>query len=227
MQRKTILLVEDEEDIASLIKLHAEMAGYDLLIESDGLQGALAIEQKCPDLVLLDIMLPGQNGLDICRKMKNNIKTRSIPIIMLTAKGEEVDIILGLELGADDYITKPFSPKVLISRIGAVLRRYDGKTIQSDIISFGPYSLNLQRYEFRKHDQIINLTPSEFNILKKLANNPEKVLTRNQLLDEIQDEDAIVIDRNIDVHIASLRKKIGPDFNWIETVRGIGYRFKS
>jgi len=146
---------------------------------------------------------------------------------MLTAKGEEVDIILGLELGADDYITKPFSPKVLISRIGAVLRRYDGKTIQSDIISFGPYSLNLQRYEFRKHDQIINLTPSEFNILKKLANNPEKVLTRNQLLDEIQDEDAIVIDRNIDVHIASLRKKIGPDFNWIETVRGIGYRFKS
>ncbi len=226
MQKPKIVLIEDEEDIAALIKLQADISGYKLHAEVDGLNGLRAIEREKPDLVILDIMLPGQSGLDVCRKMKSNPDLREIPVIMISAKSEELDVILGLELGADDYVTKPFSPKILFSRVRAVLRRGKEPPEKAPkVIVFGTFTMEVERYQLRKKDKPITLTLSEFGILKRLVMNKGKVLTRNQLLDDIQNSDAFVVDRNIDVHIASLRKKMGPNFNWIETVRGVGYRF--
>jgi two-component system alkaline phosphatase synthesis response regulator PhoP len=226
MHRKRILLIEDEEDIASLIKLQAEALGYKLHVEVDGINGFHAVEREKPDLVILDLMLPGQNGLDVCRKIKSHPDLRAIPVVILTAKSEEIDIVLGLELGADDYVAKPFSPKVLFSRIKAVLRRAKEPEKTAKVLKFGEFSLDVDRYLLKKGDYIVPITLSEFGILRRLIAHRGKVLTRNQLLDDIQNEDAFIVDRNIDVHIAALRKKLGPSFIWIETVRGVGYRFK-
>lgn len=223
--KQKILLVEDEEDIAALIKLQAELSGYKLIVEVDGINGYRAVEREVPDLVILDIMLPGQSGLDVCRKIKHNPDYKHIPIIILSAKSEELDVVLGLELGADDYVTKPFSPKVLFSRIKAVLRRGRETEKAPKSVPFGEFTLEIDRYLLRRHDKYIPLTLSEFGILRRLILNRGKVLTRNQLLDDVQNDDAFIVDRNIDVHIAALRKKLGPNFRWIETVRGVGYRF--
>jgi two-component system alkaline phosphatase synthesis response regulator PhoP len=225
-QKKRILLVEDEEDIAALIKLQAELSGYRLHIEVDGINGFRAVEREKPDLVILDVMLPGENGLDVCRKIKSSPELKNIPIIILSAKGEELDVVLGLELGADDYVPKPFSLKVLFSRIKAILRRGKEAEKVSRTVKFGEFTLEIDRYILRKQDKGIPVTLSEFGILRRLVTNQGKVLTRNQLLDDINNDDAFIVDRNIDVHIASLRKKLGPTFDWIETVRGVGYRFR-
>jgi len=225
-QKKRILLIEDEEDVAALIKLQAELSGFKLHVEVDGINGFRAIEREKPDLVILDIMLPGENGLDICRKMKLHTELKNIPVLILSAKTDELDIVLGLELGADDYVAKPFSPKVLFSRIKAILRRGKEPEKVAKLIKFNEFTLEIDRYILRKLDKIIPLTLSEFGILRRLISNSGKVLTRNQLLDDINNDDAFIVDRNIDVHIASLRKKLGPTFHWIETVRGIGYRFR-
>jgi two-component system alkaline phosphatase synthesis response regulator PhoP len=225
-QKKRILLIEDEEDIAALIKLQAELSGYKLHVEVDGINGFRAIEREKPDLVILDVMLPGENGLDICRKMNGNAELKNIPVIILSAKGEELDVVLGLELGADDYVCKPFSPKVLFSRIKAVMRRGKEMEKTARVMKFSDFILEIDRYILRKGEKAIPLTLSEFGIIRRLITNRGKVLTRNQLLDDINNDDAFIVDRNIDVHIASLRKKLGPTFDWIETVRGVGYRFK-
>lgn len=227
MHKFKILLIEDEEDIADLIKLQAELAGYKVVVETDGLNGFRAVEREHPDIIILDIMLPGMNGLDVCRKIKNNPELKYIPIILISAKSEELDVVLGLELGADDYVTKPFSPKVLFSRVKAVLRRLQESDTQPLVLTFGPFQLDFDRHAVRKKDKLIPLTLSEFGILKRLASSRGKVLTRNQLLDDLQNEDAFVVDRNIDVHIAALRRKLGPNFEYIETIRGVGYRFKT
>ncbi|MFZ0565241.1 MAG: response regulator transcription factor [Chlamydiales bacterium] len=225
-QKKNIILVEDEEDIAAIIKLQADIAGYKLHVETDGINGYMAIERERPDAAIIDIMLPGQNGLDIVRKMKHSPELKSVPIILISAKTEELDVVLGLELGADDYVGKPFSPKILFSRLKAVLRR--GREAQKVMktLTFGEFTLEVDRYLLRKNDKYIPVTLSEFGILRRFLANRGKVLTRNQLLDDVQNDDAFIMDRNIDVHIASLRKKLGPNFHWIETVRGVGYRFK-
>lgn len=220
------MLIEDEEDIAALIKLQAEITGYKLHVEVDGINGYRAIEREKPDLVILDIMLPGENGLDVCRKMKSSPELKNIPVIILSAKGEELDVVLGLELGADDYVAKPFSPKVLFSRIKAILRRGKEPEKIAKMVKFSEFILEIDRYILRKGEKVIPLTLSEFGILRRLVTNRGKVLTRNQLLDDINNDDAFIVDRNIDVHIASLRKKLGPTFDWIETVRGVGYRFR-
>lgn len=224
MAKKKILLIEDEEDIVSLVKLQGEIEGYEVEAEMDGLNGFMAIERHKPDLIVLDIMLPGLNGLDVCRKVKNNPSLKDIPIIMISAKSEELDIVLGLELGADDYVTKPFSPKILFSRVKAVMRRREEPKVESKVIKFGPFNMDVDSYQLRRGNDVITMTLSEFGILKRLVKNRGKVLTRNQLLDDISD-DAYIVDRNIDVHIASIRKKLGPGFKGIETVRGVGYRF--
>ena len=224
-QKQKILLVEDEEDIAALIKLQADLSGYKLLVETDGINGYRAVEREKPDLVILDIMLPGQSGLDVCRKIKHNPELKNIPIIILSAKSEELDVVLGLELGADDYVTKPFSPKVLFSRIKAVMRRGVEPEKAPKLVKFGDFTLEIDRYLLRRGEKYIPLTLSEFGILRRLVLNRGKVLTRNQLLDDVQNDDAFIVDRTIDVHIAALRKKLGPNFKWIETVRGVGYRF--
>jgi two-component system, OmpR family, alkaline phosphatase synthesis response regulator PhoP len=225
-QKKRILLIEDEEDIAALIKLQAELSGYKLHVEVDGINGYRAIEREKPDLVLLDIMLPGENGLDVCRRIKGNPELKNIPIIIVSAKGEELDVVLGLELGSDDYVQKPFSPKVLFSRIKAILRRGKEPEKSTKMVKFSDFILDIERYILRQSDKVIPLTLSEFGILRRLVSNRGKVLTRNQLLDDINNDDSFIVDRNIDVHIASLRKKLGPTFDWIETVRGVGYRFR-
>jgi two-component system, OmpR family, alkaline phosphatase synthesis response regulator PhoP len=225
-QKKTILLIEDEEDIAALIKLQADISGYKLFVETDGINGFRAVERDRPDLVILDIMLPGQNGLDICRKMKQHPELKNIPVIIISAKNEELDVVLGLELGADDYVAKPFSPKILFSRVKAVMRRGREAQKQQKVIKFGEFILEVDRYILKRGDKTIPVTLSEFGILRRFLANRGKVLTRNQLLDDVQNDDAFIMDRNIDVHIAALRKKLGPNFHWIETVRGVGYRFK-
>jgi two-component system alkaline phosphatase synthesis response regulator PhoP len=224
--KKRILLIEDKEDVAALIKLQAEIAGYKLLVEVDGINGYLTTLREKPDLVILDLLLPGQNGLDVLRKIKNTKEIKQTPVVIVSAKNEELDIVLGHELGADDYLTKPFSPKVLFSKVKAILRR--GKTMdKSDkVMKFGDFILEIDHYLLRKSDQDIPVTLSEFGILKRLVTNKGKVLTRNQLLDEVNNDDGFIVDRNIDVHIASLRKKLGTNSQWIETVRGVGYRFK-
>jgi two-component system, OmpR family, alkaline phosphatase synthesis response regulator PhoP len=227
MQKLKLLLIEDEEDIAALIKLQAEISGYKFSMACDGLNGYEAVEREKPDLVVLDIMLPGQNGLDVCRKIKGHSDLKHIPIIMISAKSEETDVVLGLELGADDYVTKPFSPRVLFSRIKAVLRRNQERDKAPPFLQFGEFTLELEKYLLKKKEKSVALTLSEFGILRRLVLNPGKVLTRNQLLDELSSDDAFVVDRNIDVHIAALRKKLGPNFDFIDTVRGVGYRFRS
>lgn len=224
--KKRILLIEDEEDIAALIKLQADLSGYKLHVEVDGVNGYRAVEREKPDLVLVDIMLPGQNGFDVCRKIKNNGDLKNIPLIILSAKGEELDMILGLELGADDYVSKPFSPKVLFSRIKAILRRGKEPEKAPKLLSFGDFTLDISRYLLKKNGEPVTITLSEFGILKRLLSQQGKVLTRNQLLNDVHNDDVFIVDRNIDVHIASLRKKLGPNFNWIETVRGVGYRLR-
>ena len=225
-QKKRILLIEDDADISALIKLQAEMLGYKLHAEVDGLNGYRAVEREKPDIVILDIMLPGQNGFDVCRKIKSNPDLKNIPVIILSAKGEELDVVLGLELGADDYVAKPFSPKILFSRVKAVLRRGKEPEKTPQLLAFGDFVLDVDRYLLRRGEKSITITLSEFGILKRLLANRGKVLTRNQLLEDIHNDDTFIVDRNIDVHIASLRKKLGPNFDWIETVRGVGYRFK-
>lgn len=226
MYRERILLLEDEEDIATLVKIQAELSGYKLTVESDGLSGYRSIEKEKPDLVILDIMLPGQSGLDVCRKMKTHPDLKYIPVIIISAKNEELDVVLGLELGADDYVAKPFSPKVLFSRVKAIMRRKQEPMNVVKTIHFGDFQLDVERYSLSKKGKNIPITLSEFGILRRLVTNRGKVLTRSQLLDDVQNDDAFIIDRNIDVHVASLRKKMGPNFHWIETVRGVGYRFK-
>ena len=226
MQKPKLLLIEDEEDIAALIKLQAELSGYKMIVESDGLNGFRAVEREKPELIILDIMLPGMNGLDVCRKIKNNPDLKHIPIILISAKSEELDVVLGLELGADDYVTKPFSPKVLFSRVKVVLRRKQEPQHIPHIIQFGGFSMDIDKHQVSTKDKSFPLTLSEFGILRRLASSRGMVLTRNQLLDDLQNDDAFVVDRNIDVHVASLRKKLGPNFDYIETVRGVGYRFK-
>src|SRR5262249_12630120 len=156
------------------------------------------------------------------RKIKSNPDLKETPVIMISAKSEELDIMLGLELGADDYVTKPFSPKVLFSRVRAVLRRGKEPEKAPKQAKFGLFTMDIDRYLLKKKDKSISLTLSEFGILKRLLINRGKVLTRNQLLDDVQNDDAFIVDRNIDVHIAALRKKLGPNFQWIETVRGVG-----
>ncbi|MDE3055818.1 MAG: response regulator transcription factor [Verrucomicrobiota bacterium] len=225
MQKKRILLIEDEEDIRDLIALQADLSGYKLLVAADGQTGYRTIERERPDIVVLDIMLPGKTGLDLCKKIKNSVELKYIPIIFLSAKGEESDIILGLELGADDYVPKPFSPKILFSRIKAILRRRNGGEKVQKPILFDDFTLEIDRYILRKKEKLIPLTLSEFGILKRLITYRGRVFTRNQLIEELHNDEGAVTDRNVDVHIASLRKKMGPSFSRIETVRGIGYRF--
>lgn len=225
-ETKKIVLIEDDEDIAELIHLHAEELGYEIRAEYNGLKGYRAIQEEKPDVIVLDIMLPGLNGLDICRQVRENPEITDIPLIILSAKNEELDVVLGLEMGADDYVEKPFSPKVLFSRIKAVLRRKNLSKTTARKITFDAFAIDLDSYLVKKAQETIPLTFSEFSILKRLLTNRGKVLTRNQLLDDVHRASSLVIDRNVDVHVAALRKKLGPEFDWIETIRGVGYRFK-
>lgn len=211
-----------------VLSYNLKREGYGVATAQDGAKGLELIQSKKPDLVLLDLMLPGMDGLDICRHLKNNDCTKAIPVIMLTAKGEESDIVLGLGIGADDYITKPFSPKELIARVKAVLRRIEhaDDAIQDKVIEVDQLSIDLNKHKLTLDGIEVKLTATEFRLLYYLASNPGRVFSREQLLDQAFGSDVVVVDRNIDVHIRGIRKKIDPNQSYIETIRGVGYRFR-
>ena len=222
-----LLLIEDEPDLADNIKSILELNEFDVTTARDGEAGIKLAKQIVPDIIISDILMPNKTGYEVLEELSRDEKTSHIPFIFLTAKVEHKDLRKGMELGADDYVTKPFSPRVLFSRVKAVLRRNAETDKPTQIVYFGEYSLEAEKYLVKKKEKSIPLTLSEFGILRRLVLNRGKVLTRNQLLDDLQSDDAFVVDRNIDVHVAALRKKLGPNFEYIETVRGVGYRFKS
>jgi len=230
LNKKTILIVEDDEDIQQLVGYNLVKAGFLVEYGDSGEQALEKIKLQAPDLILLDLMLPGMDGTEFCSVIRSNSKTNQIPIIMLTAKGEESDIISGLDYGADDYITKPFSPKILVSRVKAVLRRKAknsvSKTVDhSDIIIINDLTIDPGRHEVKIQGAPVNLTPTEFGILQLLTKKAGWVFTRQQIIDTVRGYDYLVTPRTIDVQVFSLRKKMGEAGKKIETVRGIGYRF--
>jgi len=227
MARERILIIEDEEDILELLRYNLAKEGYQVREATSGEEGLKLAQAESPDLVVLDLMLPGMDGLEICRALKSDAATRGIDIVILTAKGEEADIVAGLELGADDYITKPFSPRVLLARIRAVLRRKSKvSTSGSQAIRIHELSIDPLRHKVSVAGRPVELTYTEFRILHFLASRPGWVLTRYQIVDAIRGENYSVTDRAVDVQIASLRKKLGEAGRYIQTVRGVGYRFK-
>lgn len=227
MARENILIVEDEKDILELIKYSLGKEGYQVTGLTSGEEALKAARLIKPDLIVLDLMLPGLDGLEICKILKNDSRTGHIPIIMLTAKGEDSDIVAGLEVGADDYVTKPFSPKVLIARIRAFFRR-KAKDMRGDdsIIKIHEFNIHPGRHEVLVNDKPIELTMTEFGILHFLARRPGWVYNRYEIVNGVRGEDSIVTDRSVDVQIVGLRKKLGAAGKYIETVRGIGYRFR-
>ena len=223
---KVIAIVDDEKDILNLVGHHLKREGYKIKEFQNGKDFLMYLESVMPDLALLDIMLPGIDGLELCRLLKGKTSTASMPIIMLTAKGTEADVVVGLELGADDYIVKPFSPRELVARVKTVLRRMNMKEVDDDIIKLGDVSINTQRYEVHIKDKRVDLTTTEFKILESLADGKGRVFTRDQLLKKkrLWGDDKLVYDRTIDVHIKNLRDKLGQSGNIIKTVRSIGYK---
>ena len=227
MSRQSVLVVEDEEDIMEVIRFNLEKEGYEVHQALSGEKALQVIENNLPCLVLLDLMLPGINGLDLCRIFKQNDRTKAIPVIMLTAKSEDADIVAGLEMGAEDYITKPFSPRVLVARVRTILsRRESGVKDDSSVIQVEGMQIHPGRHEVTMGDNVVDLTPSEFRILHYLARRPGWVYSRDQIIDAIRGHGYVVTDRAIDVQVVGLRKKLGDYGKFIETVRGIGYRFR-
>lgn len=227
MARGNILVVEDDNDVLELIRFNLVKEGYQVYTASTGESGLEQLTSVRPDLILLDLMLPEVDGFEICRLVRKDRATEGIPIIMLTARGSESDIVAGLELGADDYIVKPFSPRVLIARIRAVIRRR--KTVAADessIIAIHGLLIDPEKYEVRHEDHSINLTPAEFRLLQFLARKPGRVFSRYQIVDGIKGPDYPVTERSVDVQIVGLRKRLGRAGSLVETVRGVGYRFK-
>ena len=227
MAKSKVLVIEDEPDILEVIQYNLEREGHKVIACRNGEQGLSKIRTDNPDLVILDLMLPGMDGVEVCRQVKSDPVLRAIPIIMVTAKSEESDIVLGLGIGADDYITKPFSPRELIARVKVVLRRgpLREESGTGERVVRGSLTIDLGRYEARAAEQLLNLTPTEMRLLHFLASHPGRVFPRAHLLSRVIGEDAIVTDRNIDVHVRALRQKLGEHESLIETVRGVGYRF--
>jgi two-component system phosphate regulon response regulator PhoB len=228
MPKDKILIIEDDEDIQELIRYNLAREGYGIETVVSAEEGLALASSWRPDLILLDLMLPGIDGLEACKKFKNSNATAAIPIIMVTAKGEETDVVAGLELGADDYIVKPFSPKVLVARIRNVLRRADAGAAGSDeaVIDRKGIHIHPGQRKVTAGGVPLELTFTEFNILEYLARRPGWVFTRSQIVDSVRGSDYYVTERSVDVHILGLRKKLGDFGDVIETVRGVGYRFK-
>jgi two-component system phosphate regulon response regulator PhoB len=226
--QKRILIVDDERDIRNLVRYHLEKDGFEVLSEGDGESGMKTAIAESPHLMILDLMLQKIDGLEVCLLLKDNEQTIDIPIIMVTARGEEIDVVRGLEYGADDYVTKPFSPKVLMARVKSVLRRRSiGEVGSEDDIIIGQLSIHLGRREVKVDSNVIDLTYSEFEILHLMARRQGWVFTRNQIIDQVHGDDYPVTDRSVDFQIVGLRKKLGNTGKYIKTVRGVGYRFKS
>jgi len=227
MANPKVLVVDDEEDILELLKFNLLREGYQVPCAASGEQAFRLVRSESPDLIVLDLMLPGIDGLEVTRRLKNDPDTKNIPIVMLTAKGEEADIVAGLELGADDYITKPFSPRILVARVRAVLRRKIKEPLEETLVlRIHDLEIDPGRHEVLVNGEPVQLTFTEFGILNYLARRPGWVFTRFQVIEAVRGEDYPVTDRSVDVQIVGLRRKLGSAGKYIETVRGVGYRFK-
>ncbi len=227
MGKAKILVIEDDEDIQELIKYNLAKEGYQVVSADTGENGLDVARVEKPDLVVLDLMLPGIDGLEVSKLLKADSTTANIPIVMVTAKGEESDIVTGLELGADDYVTKPFSPKVLIARIRACFRRNAQRPVdQNSVIKINELVIHPGRHEVLISGKPVKLTLTEFKLLHFLASRPGWVFTRYQIVDAVRGEDYVVTDRTVDVQVVGLRKKLRGYGKHIETVRGVGYRFR-
>ena len=227
MAKEKILVVDDEEDILELIRYNLINEGYRVDCAASGEEALIKAAEQSPDLILLDLMLPGLDGLDVCRELKANSATRQIPVIMITAKGEDADIVSGLELGAEDYVTKPFSPRILLARVKVVLRRKKNTIVEEEpVMRRDDLTIDPSRHEVRLEGKPLGLTTTEFRILHFLARRPGRVFSREQIISAVKGDDYAVTERSVDVQIVSLRKKLGKSGDTIETVRGVGYRLK-
>jgi len=226
MSKEKILVVDDEEDILELVRYNLAREGYTVACAVTGEEALKSTASDPADLIILDLMLPGIDGLEVARRLKQNPGTKAIPIVMLTAKGEEADIVTGLELGADDYVTKPFSPRILVARIKTVIRRRSGiAETESEVLNLRELVIHTGRRHVSANGRSLELTYTEFQVLYFLARRPGWVFTRSQIVDAVRGDDYPVTDRSVDVQIVGLRKKLGRLGKYIETVRGVGYRF--
>jgi len=225
MTKPRILIIEDERALVKPLEYNFSREGYETIVAHEGTEGLRKAQTILPDLILLDIMLPGMNGIEICKEIRAGERTRDIPIIMLTARAEEMDQVVGFSVGADDYVTKPFSPKVLLQRVKALLRRREGVVEAGDTIEHLGVRIDRLRHQVTANGKPVELTPTEFRLLECLMKQPGRAFSRHQLMDAAIGEGSIVLERTIDVHIKTLRKKLGSQ-DLIETVRGIGYRFR-
>jgi two-component system phosphate regulon response regulator PhoB len=226
MGRSKIVVIEDEPDIVEVMCYNLQREGYQVSSTTRGDEGLELVRNQSPSLVLLDLMLPGMDGLSVCQQIKSDPLTRSTPIIIVSAKGEESDVVIGLGLGADDYIAKPFSPREMLARVKAVLRRGPlQEEQQKDRIVARDLVIDPSRHEVRAAGELVKLTATEFKLIHQLASQPGRAYTREQLLNRVVGEGVVVVDRNIDVHIRSVRKKLGELGEMIQTIRGVGYRF--
>lgn len=223
--RLRILIIEDERGLTEVLEYNLKREGYETVVAHDGQEGLRKAQTLLPDLILLDIMLPGLSGFDVCRELRGGERTRDIPIIIISAKAEDTDQIVGFSLGADDYVTKPFHVKVLLQRIKALQRRIEGIADPVDVVEHLGVRMDRVRHRAYAEGRELDLTPTEFRLLECLLRQPGRAFTRHQLMDAAIGEGAIVLERTIDVHIKTLRKKLGTS-DLIETVRGVGYRFR-
>jgi len=226
MTKPRILIIEDERALTDVLSYNLQREGYEPIVANDGQEGLRKAQTLLPDAVLLDLMLPVRNGLEVCRELRSGDRTRNLPIIMLTAKAEETDQVVGFSLGADDYVTKPFSVKVLMERIKALLRRREADGEKTDVVDHLNVRIDRLRHRAYVEGKELDLTPTEFRLLESLLRQPGRAFARSQLMDAAIGEGAIVLERTIDVHVKSLRRKLGPAGEYIETVRGVGYRFR-
>jgi DNA-binding response OmpR family regulator len=225
--KRRILVVDDERDIVDLVRYNLSKNGYEALVATDGQQALQIAARELPDLIILDLMLPGLHGTEVARRLKADGRTAHIPIVMLTAKGEETDVVVGLTLGADDYVTKPFSMKILLARLATVLRRAEATVTDSiPTLKAGPLAIDTSKHEATVDGEPIKLTLTEFKLLCALLGARGRVLTRDQLMDKAMGADVFVTDRAIDVHITAIRKKLGKAHWLVHTVRGVGYRLR-
>jgi phosphate regulon transcriptional regulator PhoB len=225
MAKRAVLVIDDEKDLIELVSYNLRKEGFEIASAPDGESGLAEAKRELPDIVIVDLMLPGIDGLEVCRRLRSEKRTSHIPIIMLTAKSSESDRIVGLELGADDYVTKPFSPRELAARVKAVLRRTSTEPAHSEVIRHGSLTIDLTRREVNYKGERVVLTPTEFRLLHFFADHPGQVFSRAELIDGALGREVSVVDRTIDVHVTALRRKLADCGDWIETVRGFGYRF--
>lgn len=222
---RQILVIDDEKDIVETIEYNLSKEGYKVSKSYDGMNGLEAVQKKMPDIVILDLMLPGMTGIEVCKAMRSDPKTASIPVIMLTAKGEETDKIVGLEVGADDYMTKPFSIRELAARIKTILKRSGKKEDPKTSLKFPNLEIDSEQHTVKVSNKEIDLTAKEFMLLEHLASNPEKVFSRDRLLDTVWGIDAAIETRTVDVHMRRLREKLGKSAKYLKTLHGVGYKF--